>query len=104
MNITFNVSPELGGQQQQAAQRQSTYVTTYLPESARLRLRPDVLPEAEAVLLQTVNAPLAPEARLRRDVLSAEQTHWHLLRKNKVPLWLRWMPSRWRTRNDGRHL
>ena len=78
MNITLDVSPELEGQLQQAARTQGTDVTTYLLESARLRLRPDVLSEAEASLLQTINAPLAPEARRRRDALLAEQAHRQL--------------------------
>ena len=78
MNITLNVSPELEGQLQRAARRQGTDVTTYLLESACLRLRPNVLPEEEASLLQTINAPLAPEARLKRDALLAEQAHRQL--------------------------
>ena len=41
-------------------------------------MRPDVLPEAEASLLQTINAPLAPEARVKRDALLAEQAHRQL--------------------------
>ncbi len=73
MNITLDVSPEMEVQLQQAARVQGTDVTTYLLESARLRLRPDVLPEPEASLLQTINAPLAPEARSKRDALLAEQ-------------------------------
>lgn len=47
-------------------------------DSARLRLRPDVLPEAEASLLQIINAPLAPEARSQRDALLAEQAQREL--------------------------
>lgn len=73
MNITLDVSSELEGQLQKAAQTQGTDVTTYLLDSARLRLRPDVLPQAEASLLQTINAPLAPEARTERDALLREQ-------------------------------
>ena len=78
MNITLDVSPELEGQLQQAARVQGTDVTTYLLDSARLRLRPDVLPKAEAELLQTINAPLAPEARLKRDTLLAQQSQREL--------------------------
>ena len=73
--ITLNVSLDLKGQLQQAARTQGTDVTTYLLESACLRLRPDVLPEMEAFLLQTINAPLAPEARVKRDALLSEQAH-----------------------------
>ncbi len=78
MNITLDVSPELEGQLQKAARVQGTDVTTYVLESARLRLRPDVLPETEASLLQTINAPLAPEARFKRDALLAEQAQRQL--------------------------
>ncbi len=78
MNITLDVSPELEGQLQQAAKTQGTDVTTYLLDSARLRLRPDVLPQAEASLLQTINAPLAPEARPLRDALLKEQAQRQL--------------------------
>ncbi len=78
MNITLDVSPELEGQLQQAARTQGIDVTAYLLESARLRLRPDVLPETEASLLQMINAPLAPEARFKRDALLAEQAQRQL--------------------------
>ncbi len=86
MNITLDVSPELEGQLQQAAQMQGMDVTTYLLESARLRLRPDVLPEAEASLLQTINAPLAPEARSQRDALLAEQGQRDLTEEEQTTL------------------
>jgi len=39
---------------------------------------PDILPESEDELLQTINAPLAPEARLKRDALLAEQSRREL--------------------------
>lgn len=78
MNITLDVSPELEGQLRQAARAQGTDVMTYLLESARLRLRPDVLPEAEASLFLTINAPIASEARVRRDALLAEQAQRQL--------------------------
>ena len=86
MYITLDVSPELEGQLQQAARAQGTDVTTYLLESARLRLRPDVLPEAEASLLQTINTPLAPEARSQRDVLLAEQAQRELTGEEQAVL------------------
>ena len=86
MNITLDVSPELEGQLQQAARVQGTDVTTYLLDSARLRLRPDVLPEAEASLLQTINAPLAPEARKERDALLAEQAQRELTAEEQAAL------------------
>ncbi len=81
MNIILDVSPELEGQLQQAARVQGTDVTTFLLESVRLRLRPDVLPEMEASLLQAINAPLAPEARIKRDALLAEQAQRQLTKE-----------------------
>ncbi len=86
MNITLDVSPELEGQLQQAAQTQGTDVTTYLLDSARLRLRPDVLPQEEASLLQTINAPLAPEARTKRDALLREQAQRQLTGEEQASL------------------
>ena len=86
MNITLNVSSELEGQLRQAARVQGMDVTTYLLDSARLRLRPDVLPEAEASLLQTINAPLAPEARKERDALLAEQVQRELTPEKQTAL------------------
>ena len=86
MNITLDVSPELEGQLRQAARAQGTDVTTYLLDSARLRLRPDVLPEAEASLLQTINAPLAPEARRERDSLLAAQAQRELTAEEQTTL------------------
>ena len=86
MNITLDISPELEGQLQQAARVQGTDVNTYLMESARLRLRPDVLPETEASLLLTINAPLAPEARVKRDALLAEQGQRDLTEEEQTTL------------------
>lgn len=86
MNITLDISPELEGQLQQAAQSQGIDVTTYLLDSARLRLRPDVLPQAEAFLLQAINAPLAPEARTERDALLREQARRQLTEEEQAAL------------------
>ena len=86
MNITLDVSPELEGQLQQAAQSQGIDVMTYLLDSARLRLRPDVLPQAEASLLQAINAPLAPEARTERDLLLREQAQRQLTEEEQAAL------------------
>ena len=86
MNITLNVSPDLEGQLQQAALTLGIDVTTYLLESARLRLRPDILPEEEASLLQTINAPLAPEVRSKRDALLAEQAERPLTEEERENL------------------
>ena len=79
-------SPELEGQLQQAARTQGTDVTTYLLESARLRLRPDVLSEAEASLLHTINAPLDPKSRSQRDTLLAEQRQRELTAEEQAAL------------------
>ena len=86
MNITLNVSPDLEGQLQQAVQSQGVDVTTYLLDSARLRLRRDVLPQAEASLLQAINAPLAPEARTERDALLREQAQRQLTEEEQAAL------------------
>jgi len=86
MNITLDVSPELEGQLQQAAQSQGVDVTTYLLDSARLRLRPDVLPQAEASLLQAINAPLAPEARTERNALLKEEAQRQLTEEEQAAL------------------
>jgi len=86
MNITLDVSPELEGQLQQAAQSQGIDVTTYLLDSARLRLRPDVLPQAEASLLQAINAPLAPEARTERNALLKEEAQRQLTEEEQAAL------------------
>jgi hypothetical protein len=73
MTITLDVPPELEGQLRQAARRQGVDLAAFLLDSARQRLRPDILPEPEATLLQVINAPVAPEARSERDALLAEQ-------------------------------
>lgn len=86
MNIILNVSPDLEGQLQQAARTQGTDVTTYLLESVRLRLRPDVLSETEASLLQTINAPLASQSRVERDILLKRQTQRELTQKDLASL------------------
>lgn len=86
MNITLEVSAELEGQLQQAARVQGTDVTTYLLESARLRLRPDILPEAEASLLQIISTPLASQPRVERDVLLAKQAQRELTEEEQGSL------------------
>lgn len=57
-----------------------------LLESARLQLRPDVLPEAEDHLLRNINAPIAPEARLQRDTLLAAQSQRDLTLQEQMTL------------------
>jgi hypothetical protein len=42
-------------------------------DNVQRQLRPDILSETEANLLQSINAPLAPEMRRQRDALLALQ-------------------------------
>lgn len=86
MDITLNVPSELEGQLQTAARTQGTDVAAFLLESARQRLRPDILTEAEAELLQVINAPLAPEARLKRNALLALQAQRELTEQEQADL------------------
>ena len=58
---------------QSAARTHGKDVAAFLVDSLRLRLRADILPEAEAALLETINAELAPGAREERDKLIALQ-------------------------------
>jgi hypothetical protein len=86
MTITLDVPLDLEGQLQNAARTQGTDVATFLLESVRQRLRPDVLPEAEAELLQIINAPVALEARSRRDALLAQQAQRELTEDEQATL------------------
>ena len=82
--VTLAVPTELEGPLQQAAQTCGTDVATFLLESARQRLRPDVLTEADAELLQIINAPLAPAARSQRDALLADQAQRELTEEEQA--------------------
>jgi hypothetical protein len=73
MTITLDLPPDLEGRLQQAARTQGKDVAALLLDSVRQHLRRDVLPEADAILLQIINAPIAPEARRQRDALLALQ-------------------------------
>jgi hypothetical protein len=73
MTITLDLPPDLEGRLQQVARAQGKDVATLLLDSVRQHLRRDVLPEADASLLQVINAPIAPEARRQRDALLALQ-------------------------------
>ena len=86
MTITLDVPSELEGKLQRAAQSHGTDVATFLLESLRQRLRPDVLPEEEAKLLQAINAPLAPEARSKRDALLLQQSKRELTEEEQIIL------------------
>lgn len=46
----------------------------------------DILPQAEASLLQAINAPLAPEARTERDALLREQAQRQLTEEEQAAL------------------
>ena len=67
MTITLEITPDMERHLQQAARTQGTDIAAFLLESVRQKMRPDVLPETEARLLQIINAPIAPEARQQRD-------------------------------------
>ena len=86
MTITLEVPAEMEGPLQKAARTRGTDVATFLLESVRQRLRPDVLSEAETKLLMTINAPLAPEARSERDALLAQQTQRELSNDEQATL------------------
>ena len=75
MTITVKVPTDLEPRLREAARTQGKDVGAYLLDNARRQLRPDVLPELEATLLQAINAPVAPEARMRRDTLIALQAN-----------------------------
>ena len=86
MTITLDVPVDLEGRLQNAARTQGTDVATFLLESVRQRLRPDVLPEAEADLLQVINAPVAPELRSKRDALLERQAQRELTEEEQATL------------------
>ena len=78
MTITLNIPPDLDGPLQRAARMQGKDVAAFLLDSARQQLRHDVLPKYDVDLLQIINAPVAPEARMKRDALVAEQAQREL--------------------------
>ena len=86
MTITLDVPVDLEGRLQNAARTQGTDVATFLLESVRQRLRPDVLPETEADLLQVINAPVAPEPRSKRDALLERQAQRELTEEEQATL------------------
>jgi hypothetical protein len=73
MIITLDLPPDLEGRLHQVARMQGKDIAALLLDSVRQHLRHDVLPEADASLLQVINAPIAPEARRQRDTLLALQ-------------------------------
>ncbi len=73
MIITLELPPDMEKQLERAARTQGKDIASFLLENVQRHLRPDVLPEAEADLLQAINAPLAPEIRQQRDALIALQ-------------------------------
>jgi hypothetical protein len=73
MIITLDLPPDLEGRLQQVAKMQGKDIAALLLDSVRQHLRHDVLPEADARLLQVINSPIAPEARRQRDTLLALQ-------------------------------
>lgn len=73
MTITIDLPTDWEGQLKKAARRQGKDVAVFLTDGIREQLRHDILPESEAALLETINAPLAPEARRLRDSLLVQQ-------------------------------
>ena len=73
MTITLDLPTDWEGQLKKAARRQGKDVAVLLTDGIREQLRHDILPEAEAKLLEIINAPLAPEARRVRDHLIVQQ-------------------------------
>jgi hypothetical protein len=73
MIITLDLPPALEGRLQQVAKMQGKDIVALLLDSVRQHLRHDVLPEADASLLQVINSPVAPEARRQPDALLALQ-------------------------------
>jgi len=73
MTLTIELPAELEAELQKAAHRQGKDIMQVLQDSIRQNLRHDILPQTESELLLTINSPLAPEARQRRDSLIALQ-------------------------------
>jgi len=61
MTITLEVPSELEGPLQRAARVQGVDIETYLLNSARHQLRPDVLSEAESILFLRLQSLFPPE-------------------------------------------
>ena len=78
MTITLELTPDMERHLQKAAQTQGMDIAAFLLESAREKLRPDVLSETEARLLQSINAPIDPVTRKQRDALLNLQTQREL--------------------------
>jgi len=73
MTITLEVPPELAAGFERAARLQGRDVPTFILESARRYLRPDVLSESESRLFETINKPVPADTRRELDALIATQ-------------------------------
>jgi hypothetical protein len=74
MSITIELPAEWEDELRQAARRQGKDVLEVVREGIQRLMRPDILPEPEAELLQIINTPLPREARKRRDDLLSLQS------------------------------
>lgn len=86
MTITLDLPAEMEGQLQLAARLRGKDISTFLLDSVRHQLRSDVLPESESALLEIINAPIAPEARSKRDTLLAIQSQRELTEEERNQL------------------
>lgn len=69
MTITLNLPSDLASQLQAAALREGMDIASLLLDSARQRVRRDVLPERDEELLEIIAAPVAVDSRAQRDRL-----------------------------------
>ena len=87
MVITLEVPSDLEARLQKAARLQGKDVDRFLLDGARDQVRYDILPRPEAELLEVINAPIAPDARRRRDALIAEQKRRELTSEEQNTLY-----------------
>ena len=69
MTIMLDLPTELEDHLQSVARVQGKDFNTFLIEGLRQQLRTDILPSSETMLLEAINAPIAPDAKHRRDEL-----------------------------------
>ena len=69
MTIMLDLPTELEDHLQSVARVQGKDFNTFLIEGLRQQLRTDILPLSETMLLEAINAPIAPDAKHRRDEL-----------------------------------
>ncbi len=86
MSRTIELPADWEAELQEAARRQGKDVMTVLRDGVRQQLRQDILPETDSKLFEIINAPLAPEARQRRDALLAAQAERALSEEERETL------------------